>query len=109
MPLYLQGEMLNQPFPVDSQRLLLRRISCGGTLLLILATWELWSGQTSFPQVPFWHSLCAASIWFDRILLVALLLGLGLLLFAKQASGKRWGWITVGCLVGLVLLNQQRF
>ncbi|MCA9199067.1 MAG: hypothetical protein KDA87_16080, partial [Planctomycetales bacterium] len=52
---------------------------------------------------------CAASIWFDRILLVALLLGLGLLLFAKQASGKRWGWITVGCLVGLVLLNQQRF
>ncbi|MEZ6118473.1 MAG: hypothetical protein R3C28_18160 [Pirellulaceae bacterium] len=101
--------MLSQPYPVESQRLLLRRISCAGTLLLICVTWKLWTGQSSFPQVPFLHSLCNASIWFDRILLGVLLLGLVLLLFAKRASGKGWAWISVGCLVGLLLLNQQRF
>ena len=44
-------------------------------LCLIASTWPLWTGSSSFPQVPFFESLCGIGPWADTLSLALVLTG----------------------------------
>lgn len=44
-------------------------------ICLVASTWSLWTGSSSFPQVPFLKSLCHVRLWADRTCLAVILTG----------------------------------
>lgn len=86
-----------------------RWLAAGG-LALVGATWPLWTGTSSFPQVPFLSGLRAVPPGVDGILLGGLLLA-WLTVLAKPAphrAGRIALLVAAGLLSGLLLLNQHR-
>jgi hypothetical protein len=91
---------------------------------LLASTWPLWTGSSSFPQVPFARAALGLSSWADTACLALILLGLGIVCLGgvtgltaprRTAARPRAGWLhsygpwTV--VVGLALsaiLNQHR-
>ncbi|MDA0588348.1 MAG: hypothetical protein O2820_09950 [Planctomycetota bacterium] len=55
-------------------------------LCLIASTWPLWTGSSSFPQVPFFESLCGIGPWADTLSLALVLTGAVSTLFGAAAS-----------------------
>ena len=52
------------------------RLAMSATALgLIASTWPLWTGTSSFPQIPFLESLCEVGVWADGVCLALILAG----------------------------------
>lgn len=94
---------------------------------LVASTWPLWTGTTSFPQIPFLEVLCGIGPWADRTCLalilagaVSTLTGAAGSLFHKDQNSEARGrrnihrlemsgpWIFALGLGLSVLLNQHR-
>ncbi|MCA9248582.1 MAG: hypothetical protein KDA42_15765, partial [Planctomycetales bacterium] len=87
--------------------LVLLAVSCPA---FILATWPLWWGNSSFPQVPFLPILARVPVWVDQVL-VACVCGASIgILYTRwrQVPAQRWLIIQACLLGGLILLNQHR-
>lgn len=91
----------------------LRRLQCltaMSALALVLATCQLWTPQTVFPQVPVFEIFCSAPAWLDWICLVILSLGLVMIAFSRSSSLSHCGCMFVlVSLLTLVFLDQHRF
>lgn len=55
-------------------------------MCLIASTWPLWTGSSSFPQVPFFESLCGIGPWADTLSLALVLAGAVGTFFGAAAS-----------------------
>ena len=79
-------------------------------LLLVAATWPLWTPQTVFPQVPFFRVLLSVPAWCQWIGTAAMLAGLGGMLTAPEGRAARGALaLFAAATCGMVLLDQQRF
>jgi len=56
------------------------------TLSLVASTWPLWTGSSSFPQIPFLECLCEVSEWADGVTLGLILGGALATLFGSTVS-----------------------
>jgi len=63
----------------------LTQLLAAGQLVLVAATWKLWTPQTSFPQVPLIRMACHWPAWVDWFALVVMLASIAALL----AAGSR--------------------
>lgn len=88
----------------------LRRVVAVFAVLLIAATWRLWTPQDVFPQVPFLESLCRAPAWLDWMALAGMATGV-LLSFvggpSHQAPRAASALFALSLLLS-VLLDQHR-
>ena len=89
---------------------LLSRVVAGAGLLLLAFTWRLWTPQSVYPQVPFFHSAGnapAAIEWLGFGLMVAGLCSV--LVTSRNSRAGRAGLITFAvATVGMVLVDQHR-
>lgn len=83
------SEVISNREAWQARMTLLRRwlALCG--LVLIAATWRLWTPQDLFPQVPFLAALRDAPAWLDWLALIALLVSLVGLLAAPSIFVSR--------------------
>ena len=74
--------------PVSDHRFLpaLRLALAIATLSLVASTWPLWTGSSSFPQIPFLECLCEVSDWADSVTLGLILGGALATLFGSTVS-----------------------
>lgn len=101
----------------DSRRIIwLQRWLALASLVLIGATWPLWTGRHDFPSVPWFSGIKGVPLEVDAGALALLIFGLLGLLVAPPGDGR-----AVGCMwrrgllvciglggLGLLLLNQHR-
>ena len=85
------------------------RYLAGFALLLFAVTWKLWTPQTDFPQIPFFHVLVGVPgivDWIGTAILAICLLGM---LISGSPTTLR-GWSLIFAVFGtvLVLLDQHR-
>jgi len=88
---------------------LLRRVLGLFGLLLVLATWRMWTPQTVFPQVPLlgWaRDVPAGFHWMGLVGLVAGLLGMLLVPAGRAANAALW--LMAGSTLAMAILDQQR-
>lgn len=87
-------------------------------IALFAATWNLWTPQTEFPQIPFFEFLVPTPGWIDWTALSCVGFSLLVCLLAKSpdpfGSRPTWEYPRIGCwlfasaLATLILLNQHR-
>lgn len=75
-------------WPVERRALWLRRLMAVGALVMIAATWRLWTPQTVFPQVPLLAAAGLAPQWCDWLLLAVTLAAL--VVSCAGSVGSRW-------------------
>ena len=82
------------------------------TILLLIATWGLWSSPASAanPQIPWLSVLCPVPSWVDLVLLSGVILASSLLMIDRTKSPRRWlaQAAYFVCFSGLVLFDQHR-
>lgn len=83
---------------------LLSRVFAGFGLLLIAATWRLWTPQTVFPQIPMFHWGCRLPGWWDWPALAVMSVGL---VGAVLPHGQRLGWTAFSMGWALSVLADQ--
>jgi hypothetical protein len=100
------GDALVSP----SRAVLLRRAWAAFGLILMAATWRLWTPQHVFPQVPFFQWTAALPAGCQWVGAGAMLLGL-----AGALVGQRQGtlaavalWLFAAAATGMMLLDQER-
>ena len=86
------------------------RVWAGFLLLLLLATWKLWTPQSEFPQVPLFTLFTESSGWIDWGLFGLIVIALiGLLVGSPRPQRARlWLGLFVAGMLGLIALNQHR-
>jgi hypothetical protein len=78
-------------------------------LLLLAATWPLWTPQTVFPQVPWVGALVSVPGWVDWVGTACLVAGLFGMLAAPEGRWARASLVLFAIAAGgLILLDQQR-
>ena len=103
----MRVKLNSDPSPTSNDHLF--RLLAAGFLVLIAATFPLWTPQTAFPEVPLIRVAGRLHVAIDWVLLFVLLADQGLLLIAPHFRGKRIvTLITVGCTLGLVCVDQHR-
>jgi hypothetical protein len=95
---------------VDLAASLLSRLAAGSLLVLLGATWPLWSPQGEFPRVPFVGWFLGIPAWLEWAALggcgIALL---SALIFAAKARAMRWAVaVSTLAITVLVLADQHR-
>lgn len=87
----------------------LKRWTAGMAVVLIIATWPLWTLQHQFPVIPAFRFLCSAPQVVDWLCLAVLLLSLSAVTLgtARLTSGCSWLAIISG--LALLALDQHRF
>jgi hypothetical protein len=87
----------------------LRRVWSLSGLLLIAATWRLWTPQSVFPRVPLFAAAGGVPDWCDWLGGLALLLGLlGVLGRPASRVGQYCAWIVIVALSLLICIDQHR-
>jgi hypothetical protein len=110
------GYRILKPFDRDDlteDRILsfLRRLIALFGLLLLFATWKLWTPQTVFPQVPFLHWAGMLPGWCEWLGFGVMIVSL-LAVLTQQSPGNGWryGFMTFAfAAVGMILIDQHRF
>jgi hypothetical protein len=89
---------------------LLSRFVAAAALLLIAATWPLWTSQAAFPGVPFFGALRGVPAWLEGISLAAACIALvGALVAGSRRRIGRWSLLLyAGVVACLVLADQHR-
>jgi hypothetical protein len=87
----------------------LRRVVGGFGLLLVAATWRLWTPQTVFPQVPMFRPLASLPPAADWLFAGTLLAALAAVLLLPDGRTARWSMgVLAASLAALFALDQQR-
>lgn len=89
---------------------LLSRAAAAAGLMLIAATWPLWTSQAAFPRVPFVGALRGVPAWLEGAALAAACVALVVALAAgRQRRIGRWSLLTYAIAIAfLVLADQHR-
>jgi hypothetical protein len=89
---------------------LLSRLVAAAALVLIAATWPLWTPPAPFPRVPLVSGLRAAPAWLEGTLLAAACLALmgGLVAGSRRRIGRGSLLVYVAAIACLVLADQHR-
>jgi hypothetical protein len=88
----------------------LSRLLAIGLLVLVAATWKLWTPQTVFPQVPLIRAACNWPAWLDWCCL-SVLVGCSLVLLIMSRPAVVGRWASAGVAIswaGFFLLDQNR-
>ncbi|MCH7988042.1 MAG: hypothetical protein IID46_02705, partial [Planctomycetes bacterium] len=110
------GNRLLKPFDRDDlndKRIvsLLRRLIALFGLLLLSATWKLWTPQTLFPQVSFFRWAGWLPVWCEWLGFGVMIVSL-LVVLCKRSPGNGWryGLMTFAfAAVGMIVIDQHRF
>jgi hypothetical protein len=88
----------------------LKRVTVAFLLLLVAATWRLWTPQADFPQVPLFGWVRMLPTWVDWLAFVVLTPSLVGTVMARADSWlSRWGWLALAVtLIVLVIMDQHR-
>lgn len=84
------------------------RVWAGFGLLLMAASWKLWTPQTQFPQIPFFEFLIDVPGLVDWIALAGVVISLGVCVFTKSFRIPIAQLAFVVSISILILLNQHR-
>ncbi|MEK6257791.1 MAG: hypothetical protein AABP62_04145 [Planctomycetota bacterium] len=86
------------------------RLLAAGLLVLVAATWKLWTPQDVFPQVPLIRAACDWPGWFDWVCLAVLVASsLTLLVVGQRGWWSRGSCIAMAVsLAGFFVLDQHR-
>lgn len=91
------------------QERLLRRLLAVATIVLMLATHRLWTGNSPLPQIPWFRFGTGIPLWFDRSILGLLLLSCGVMVLRPVHPNPARIWrLYIAIVACLVLLDQNR-
>ncbi len=87
-----------------------RRLWAALALALVAGTWQLWTPQTAYPQVPLVPVGRIAPTWLDWCGLAGVVLSLLTALIASErhSVGRAALWLFAACMTGMFLLDQHR-
>lgn len=87
-----------------------RRVWAGFGLLLFLVTWQLWTPQSEFPQIPFFAALTQVSGYVDWLAVTVVVVSLLVAGISSRETVWRRAMIAFAVATTLlVLLDQHRF
>jgi hypothetical protein len=102
--------LAGDPRRVERAASLLSRLSAFSLLVLLSATWPLWSPQGEFPRVPFVSWLVGTPTWLGWTALIGCGIALFVtLIFATKLRAMRWSVaVSTLAIAVLVLADQHR-